>query len=415
MKKIIDRIKNYENLGLGLFIHWGLYSQLSVGEWTEYIHERDHINYENLIHNFTAESFDPQEIITRAKQMGAKYIVLTTKHHEGFFLYDTKGLSSFDSVHSAAKRDLILEFVEACRNADIKPFFYMASYDWHSPLYENDFNAYLDYLLESVKLLCQNYGEIGGFWFDGDWNKKDADWKLSRLYKTIRKYQPEAVIVNNTGLKNMGKISNPEIDVVTYERHTPDQINHGAADEKYVAGEASLTMNQHWGYARNDVDFKSSKEIIENIAHARGIGANILVNIGLTGSGEIPLMNLGLMEQVGKWTTMAKEALYKPRPAKKIKSNGHKKDFALENEQNKYLFIHDLGVVGNENVVLGGEGSNLRSFTGVTGNIAKITWLDNEEEIKFMQDTKKQMLTIDANGYTYGSDWCVRIAKIQFE
>ena len=131
--------------------------------------------------------------------------------------------------------------------------------------------------------LSTNYGKIGGFWFDGDWNKKEANWKLDRLYGTIRKYQPNAIIVNNTGLKNRGKISNPEIDVVTYERKTPDQVNHGFQD-KYVAGEASVTMNKHWGYARDDLNFKSTKELIENIVHARGIGANIWLNGNWTNS-----------------------------------------------------------------------------------------------------------------------------------
>ena len=92
--------------------------------------------------------------------MGAKYIVLTTKHHEGFFLYDTQGLSEFDAMHSPAHRDLIREFIDACHKYNVQPFLYMATYDWHSELYETDFNKYLDYLLKSVEILCKNYGSI---------------------------------------------------------------------------------------------------------------------------------------------------------------------------------------------------------------------------------------------------------------
>ncbi len=189
MQKIEPRIKQYEDMGLGLFIHWGLYSQLGVGEWTEFIHERPQAEYEQAIHTFTAADFNPKQIVHEAKKMGAKYIVLTTKHHEGFFLYDTHGLSDFDVMHSPAGRDLIKEFVDACNNEGIKPFFYMATYDWHNPLYKTDFNAYLEYLRKSVELLCTNYGTIGGLWFDGNWNKKDADWHLDELYGTIRRYQ----------------------------------------------------------------------------------------------------------------------------------------------------------------------------------------------------------------------------------
>lgn len=415
MNRELTRIKKYEDLGIGLFIHWGLYSQLKVGEWTEYIHHRDKREYEQLINKFNAEEFDANYLVSNAKKMGAKYIVLTTKHHEGFFLYDTKGLSKFDAIHSPAKRDIIKEFINACNKQKIKPFLYMATYDWHSDLYQNNFEGYLNYLLESVRILCTNYGPIGGFWFDGDWNKKDANWKLDRLYGMIRKYQPNAIIVNNTGLKNRGKISNPEIDVVTYERKTPDQVNHGFGG-KYVAGEASITMNQHWGFAKNDVNFKSTKEIVENIVHARGIGANILLNIGLTGTGKIPIMNQAIMEQVGKWVNMANESLYETRPKQELRASGNAKDVVLQNKSKNsiYLFIHDLKIVGNENVVLGGEGINLRSFSGIFKEIKKITWLDNGESVPFMQDKNKGILTIDAGGYTYGTDWCVRVAKINF-
>ncbi|WP_024625672.1 alpha-L-fucosidase [Lactiplantibacillus fabifermentans] len=415
MSQPLKRIQQYEDMGIGLFIHWGLYSQLSVGEWTEYIHERNQQKYEQLIDRFTASDFNADDIVAQAKRMGAKYIVLTTKHHEGFFLYDTHGLSDFDVMHSPAKRDLISEFVSACRKNGIKPFFYMATYDWHSPLYEHDFDAYLEYLRKSVEILAKNYGPVGGFWFDGNWNKKTANWKLDELYGTIRRYQPDAMIINNTGLKNRGKISNQEIDAVTYERHTPDLIYHGENDGKYVAGETSLTLNQHWGYATQDLDYKSPREVIENVAHARHVGANILVNIGLDGTGNIIPIQRSYMELLGKWTAMAHDALYKTRPDSERLSNGHPRDFVLTDSNNSYLFIQDLGVVGNENVVLGGEGSNLRSFVGFYDKITKISWLDNQQPIHFMQDSQRGTLTIDANGYSYGRDWVIRIAKVDLK
>ncbi|MDE3283611.1 alpha-L-fucosidase [Lacticaseibacillus casei] len=413
MTEPLPRIKRYEDLGLGLFIHWGLYSQLAVGEWTEFIHQRPQNDYEKLKNSFTANEFDPEKIAHAAKMMGAKYIVLTTKHHEGFFLYDTKGLSDFDVMHTPAKRDLIGEFVAACQKEGLLPFFYMATYDWHSPLYEKDFSAYLRYLQSSVELLCQNYGPIGGFWFDGNWNKKDADWHLPELYGMIRKYQPDAIIVNNTGLKNRGQVSDPEIDVVTYERRTPDEIYHGAPNEKYVAGEISITLNQHWGIATNDLNYKSPAKIIETVAHARHIGANILVNIGLTGQGAIPMTAKAYMALLGRWTAMAAPVLYQGRPTE-ITSGHGTRDFVLRTPQHDYLCVFDLQVVGNDNVVLGGEGVNPRSFVGVTRPIKAIHWLDNQEKLTFTQDLNKKVLTVDATGYPYGSDWVVRIAQIDY-
>lgn len=409
----LPRIQRYEDLGLGLFIHWGLYSQLEVGEWTEFIHQRSKQDYEQLITTFTADQFSPDEIVHSAKMMGAKYIVLTTKHHEGFFLFDTKGLSDFDVMHAPAKRDLIAEFVAACRREGVLPFFYMATYDWHSSLYESDFESYLAYLQASVELLCRNYGSIGGFWFDGNWNKKDANWHLPELYGMIRKYQPDAIIINNTGLKNRGKVSDPEIDVVTYERGTPNEVFHGDPTEKYVAGEISITLNQHWGIATNDLNYKAPAEIIETVAHARHIGANILVNIGLTGVGAIPNSAKTYMNLLGRWTTMAEPALYKGRPAH-VRSAYGTRDFVLHSSSHDYLFIFDLHIAGNDNVVLGGEGVNPRSFVGIENSIQNIHWLDNEESLSFTQDLNKKLLTIDATGYPYGSDWVVRIAQIDY-
>ncbi|KRM83944.1 alpha-L-fucosidase [Liquorilactobacillus vini] len=409
MTLIFKRIADYEQLGIGLFIHWGLYSQLEVGEWTELIHQRKKEKYEHLRNSFTASQFHPRQVVQCAKSLGAKYIVLTAKHHEGFFLYDTKGLSSFDALHSPAKRDLIREFVNACNEENIKPFIYIATYDWHSKLYEKDFNKYLQYLKKSVEVLCKYYGKISGFWFDGNWNKKQANWHLDELYGMIRHYQPDAIIINNTGLKNRGKISNPEIDAVTYERGCPQKVNHNN-QEKYISGEMSLTLNNHWGIATNDLDYKSPREIIESIAHARQIGANILINIGLTGNGEIPELCKNYLKLIGKWVKMTKNILYYGK-ATDIKATSPK-DFALKMNDSFYLFVFNLRIRGNENVVLGGEKVSSRTFLNFHKRVEKVSWLDNNEELMFHQNLKENSLTVAATGFDYGTDWIVRVAKV---
>lgn len=404
------RIAEYEKMGLGLFIHWGLYALLQQGEWTEFIHQIPQKEYEKLINKFDAKNFNPHLIAKLAKDMGCKYIVLTTKHHEGFFLYDTHGLSNFDAPHSGAKRDLIKEFVAACNDEGIKPFFYMATYDWHNPDYRNNFNRYLEYLRQSVEILCKNYGPIGGLWFDGNWNKKNADWKLDELYGTIRKYQPQAMIINNTGLKNAGTIVNPEIDAVTYERGLPGTVNHGQPGGKYVAGEISVTLNQHWGNAKMDLDYKSPAEIIETIVHAKKIGANVLVNIGLNPDGSIKNIDRDYMALIGKWTHLYREAFYNGSQ-KSCPSASNPKDFSIKVGQNYYFFVHDLKVTGNSNVVLGGEGVNPKSFLNIDQPLKSLAWIDNNEDLTFTQDQKKGILTFDATGYRYGSDYVVRVAK----
>lgn len=152
-------ISDFEQLGFGMFVHWGLYSQLGKGEWIWNIGKMDGEEYCKLKDSFTAEDFDADELVLTAKKAGCKYITLTTRHHEGFSLYDTCGLNDFDAPHSPAGRDLIREFVDACNRHDIVPFFYHTTLDWHHPDFEGNFDRYLEYLRQSVEILCKNYGK----------------------------------------------------------------------------------------------------------------------------------------------------------------------------------------------------------------------------------------------------------------
>ena len=253
MKQIptpLPYIQNFEQLGFGMFVHFGLYSQIGKGEWTYNIHKRTPEDYLPLKETFRVGSM--REIVETAKSAGCKYITLTTRHHEGFSLYDTKGLSEFDVMHSPTGRDLIREFVEECRKEDIVPFFYHTTLDWLHPDFEGNFDRYLDYLYNSVEILCTEYGKIGGLWFDGNWSKPNADWKEDRLYKMIHRHQPEAMVINNTGLSHRGEFGAEEIDAVTYERGMPEPMDQSGRD-KYVAAEMCETLCDHWGLADDNL------------------------------------------------------------------------------------------------------------------------------------------------------------------
>ncbi len=233
--KPIPRIAAFEQMGFGMFIHWGLYSLESRGEWTLLLHGPDKEKYRQHMKSFTASEFDGAAIARVAKNAGMKYVTLTSRHHDGFSLYDTRGLNDYDAPHSAAGRDLIQEFVEGCRSEGVIPMLYHTTLDWVEPRFNDDFDGYLEYLRNSVEILCSNYGEIGGFWFDGNWSKKDADGKEDELNGVIRKHQPEAMIINNTGIEKQGEIGNPEIDSVTFERGRPEPLDR-SGNEKYVSG-----------------------------------------------------------------------------------------------------------------------------------------------------------------------------------
>lgn len=405
------RVAEFENLGFGMFIHWGLYSQLGKGEWIQFFQKIPREEYRKLMDTFTAKDFDADKICKIAKAAGMKYITLTTRHHEGFSLYDTCGLSDFDAPHSPAGRDLIREFVDACRANDLIPFFYHTTLDWHQESFENDFDSYLEYLRKSVEVLCTNYGKIGGLWFDGNWSKPDADWKLDELYGTIRKHQPEAMIINNTGLSARGELGHPEIDSVTFEQGLPRPIDRSGMS-KYVAGEMCCTMNDHWGNGEFDLNFRSPAELIQTLAKCRRAGANLLLNIGPDGDGKVPEIMAEILKIVGRWTETYKDIIYTGKPYPVVCSG---EDFILQTpDQKLYLFAFDLGNEGDENVTIGAQtdASRLRTYAGITQPVKAVRWLDNNLELPFVQDVEKQLLTVHATGFPYGKNLVVRVAEL---
>ena len=403
-------IADFEQLGLGMFVHWGLYSQLGMGEWTYHLHKRCMEDYEKLAQSFTAEDFDADELVLTAKRAGCKYVTLTTRHHEGFSLYDTCGLSDFDVMHTPAGRDLVREFTDACRRHGILPFFYHTTLDWHHPDFEGDFDRYLEYLRQSVELLCKNYGRIGGLWFDGNWSKPHANWKLDELYATIRKYHPEAMIINNTGLGSGGRISHPEIDAVTFEQGRPTALKRDGMP-KYVAAEMCHTLNDHWGIGENDFNYQSPCSVIEHLCACRRVGANYLINIGPTAQGGIDPMQSALMGVLGKWVALYGEAIYngKPHPATCMS----KKDFALKADGYLYFFIHDLKRTGSPHVTPEGRYCGSIAFNLVSERVTEIEWMDNGERLNFTQSDG--VFSFFATGFPYGTSTCVRVDRAKIE
>lgn len=376
-------IADFEKRGFGMFIHWGLYSQLAQGEWTMNLHHISQEKYNELFNNFTAEDFDAKKIVALAKQAGMKYITLTTRHHDGFSLYDTRGLTDYDVMHTPCGRDLVKEFVEACREEDILPILYHTTLDWVHPDFDNDFDAYLEYLSKSVEILCTHYGKIGGLWFDGNWSKRDADWKLDEFYGMIRRLQPDAMIINNTGLSRQGEAGHPELDSVTFEQGQATPMDR-EGKAKYITAEMCQTMNRHWGIAAHDLDYKSPRQMIERLCHARKVGANYLLNIGLTGQGGVTKMTEALLEVIGQWTAMAKDSLYDGKVCD-IRCS-HEKDFVLEKDGAAYVYVHDLPLLGPKDVVAAYESTDEdHSLSNLHRKVKSIRWIDNGEELLFSQ------------------------------
>ncbi|MHB1154589.1 MAG: alpha-L-fucosidase [Eubacteriales bacterium] len=404
------RISDFEKLGFGMFIHWGLYSQLGKGEWIMHINKIPKNDYCKLIDTFTASKFDARKIAKTAKNAGMKYITLTTRHHEGFSLFDTKGLSKYDVMHSPCGRDLIAEYVGACNDEGIVPFFYHTTLDWYQDSFNHDFKAYLEYLRQSVELLCTNYGKIGGLWFDGNWSKPDEDWEEDKLYETIRKHQPDAMIINNTGLSHKGEVGNKYIDSVTFEQGRPTPLNREGMP-KYIASEMCQTINAHWGIGSIDFNYKSLPYLIESLCACRKVGANYLLNVGPTGEGEILKLQEALLEGIGEWVSVCGSSIYTGKPCP---IQGTNKNFALRDPDTDkvYLYVHDLSTTGDSNVIAEGGGTGLKSFTRIDGKVQSVKWTDNDEILDFMQIGNQ--LYINCTGYEYGKNLVVRVAEVVF-
>lgn len=402
-------IKNFEQLGFGMFVHFGLYSQLNQGEWTYDHHGLKMDSYSKMIDTFVA--LDIAELVKTAKTAGCKYITLTTRHHEGFSLYDTKGLNNFDVMHSPVGRDLIKEFVEECRKQDIVPFFYHTTLDWYNKDFNEDFDKYLDYLYDSVELLCTNYGKIGGLWFDGNWSKKDADWKEDRLYKMIRSHQPEAIIINNTGLSHRGEMGAKEIDAVTFERGMPKPLDL-TGKPKYITGEMCETLCDHWGVA-DDINFKSIKQLIEELCECRKVGANFLLNIGPAADGSVPKMQQAIMECIGHWMDIYGKAIYNGRP---FVLYDDKREFILKDvkdDKTAYLFKFNVNSSGSKNVSLTYDSETASVFENINKPVESVVWMDNNQPLFFEQ--QGDTLSVNLTNYKYGQSLCVRVAEIKFK
>lgn len=412
----LPRVAAFEKLAFGIFVHWGLYAQWGKGEWAQCIYNVPPDEYAKWMDTFTAEDFDARELARMAKNAGAKYITLTTRHHEGFSLYDTCGLNEFDAPHSPAKRDLVKEFVEACREYDIVPFFYHTTLDWKwrnkktNELTEEEFNEYLEYLYKSVEILCSNYGKIGGLWFDGNWSRKNCDWKEDELYKMIHRLQPDAIVINNTGLSQLGTVgSSEEIDSVTFENNTARPVNREGM-KKYVAGEVCKTMNSHWGRSNQDFNLLSPARVIERLCQSRGTGANFLMNIGPEAQGRIPNYEKALFELVGQWMNIFGEAIYNGKPVPGVKCQGN--DFMLQDGKTYYYVAMDLSMGGDKNVVASTV-SGPRAVEGFDKEIVSAKWMDDGEEGLFVQDVEKKLFTIKCDPFPYGTDLVVNILKIE--
>jgi alpha-L-fucosidase len=293
------RMKWWHEARFGMFIHWGLYSVLGRHEW---VMEEEGIpvsEYELL-----AKRFQPQPNAARAwaklaKSAGQKYMVMTTKHHEGFCNFDTK-LTNYCAPKQGPGRDLVREYVEAARAEGMHVGFYYSLMDWHHPdgaRCATDPEArkrFVEYTHGLVRELMTNYGKIDVLWYDVDWPLDAAGWESQRMNKMVFQLQPDIIVDNRNGLP--GDFSTPEQEIV--------------AEKGSRSWESCMTLNDSWGYQRADDNWKSPKTIVRNLAECSRDGGNYLLNIGPKPDGSIPEESVRVLAEVGQWMSRNGDTIY---------------------------------------------------------------------------------------------------------
>jgi alpha-L-fucosidase len=307
----------------GLFIHWGLYALAARHEWVKSNERISDADYRKYFDHFDPDLYDPDRWAQAAADAGMKYFVVTTKHHEGFCLWDTK-LTDYKSTNTPAKRDLLRPMVEAFRSKDLRVGFYHSLLDWHHPHYTidqhhparegdtaafdkgRDLNRYADYLHGQTRELLSEFGQIDILWYDFSPaaaekfpGKGKNEWRSEELIKLVRSLQPKIILDDRL-----------EID---QDLKTPEQFQPAGwvqVNGKPVVWEACQTFSGSWGYHRDEASWKSVDLLLRMLIDTVSKGGNLLLNVGPTGRGEFDQRALDRLEGMGRWLRRHGRSIY---------------------------------------------------------------------------------------------------------
>ncbi len=292
------RLAWFREARFGMFIHWGLYAQLGRHEW---VMNRERIpvkEYEKLADTWQVGKWPARKWARLAKQAGQRYMVMTTKHHEGFCLFGSE-LTDYNAVKRGPKRDLVAEYVEACRAEGLRVGFYYSLMDWHHPdgarcaTDEKARRRFVDYIHGQVRELLTNYGKIDIMWYDVSWPLNAEGWESEKMNRMVLDLQPDIIMNNRNQLPG---------DFGTPEQHiTPDPER---------MWEACMTFNSAWGYTPIDTDYKSPSQVVGMLRQVAAGGGNLLLNIGPAPDGSVIAPMPRILRQVGRWLDKYGPAVY---------------------------------------------------------------------------------------------------------
>jgi alpha-L-fucosidase len=349
-------LKWFQDIRFGMFIHWGLYSLIARGEWVMHVEKIPVAEYEKLVPQFNPVKFNADEWVSIAADAGQKYMIITSRHHDGFSMYDT-ALSEYKVTRTPFKRDPLHELADACaRRHDVKLGFYSSLLDWHHPAYRFRkesglaWSDYIAFLHGQVRELCTQFGELSAIWFDGDWPAQllsddtrhfeaGGSFEYEKLYDMIHTLQPDAVVVNN-------RHAEPIVgeDIQGFEQDLPGQNTAGfnAGQIFDLPLETCMTINDHWGVSSDDANHKSSQHLVHTLVRAAAAGSNYLLNVGPTALGQILPQHALRLREVGNWLRLNGESVYETR-AGAIPATA---DFASTRRGNKQ-YLHVLQYISD--------------------------------------------------------------------
>jgi len=331
----------FEDAKLGIFIHWGIYSVDGISEsWSFFNNYINHDNYIKQLNGFTAKDYQPREWAKLIKEAGAKYTVITTKHHDGISMWNTKADKAITTLKdAAAKQDVITPFVKAIQEEGLHTGLYYSLPDWSHPYYDvftrnrkryqladepGRWTNYVQYYQKQLTELSEQYKpEL--IWFDGDWEHSAEEWKAKETLSLLRKYNPNIII--NSRLNHHGDYDTPEQGIPVTR-----------PDAKFW--ELCYTMNDSWGYQPFDKKYKSPNMIIRTLVDCISMGGNLLLDIGPKADGTIPAEQLNILKQLGRWTHKHAAAIYGTRAGIPF-ANYNGKSALSKDGKTLYLYVYE--------------------------------------------------------------------------
>ena len=385
--------EQFQDEKFGIFLHWGLYSMMGAGEWVMNNRNINYQEYPKLAKTFYPSEFDADAWVRAIKAAGAKYITITTRHHDGFSLFKTSA-STYNTVDATPfKRDVIKEMADACQRHGIKLHLYYSHLDWGREDYPQgrtglgtgrlkekaDWTSYYNFMNTQLTEMLTHYGPIGAIWFDGWWDHdsdaKPFDWQLEAQYAMIHKLQPQCLIGNNHH-----QTPNPGEDIQIFERDLPGENKAGLSGQSIsrLPLESCQTINDHWGYSITDSNYKTPKELIQMLVRAAGKNANLLLNVGPEPGGALPSLALDRLKAIGDWMNKYGETIYGTRGGIVAPH-----DWGVSTQRGNKLYIHILNCMDSSLFVPLGNHKVKSALVYATGKPVNYTKTGNGITLNF--------------------------------